>query len=219
MRRWLRRLLRRFRPRPERWTGSGRELQPITRDLLQDFKTACRDLAAPRVLELGTRPYPGSAAPLRRDWVPHAREYHGSDREAGPQVDVVADVHRLSEVTGPERYEVVIACSVLEHYRYPQLAAHEVMKVMTVGGLLFLQTHQTFPLHAFPHDYHRFSEQALRALFPVSMGCVIEATDYEFPCEISSARQPGMEDHPAFLNVRIFARKAAATPATFQHEF
>ena len=39
------------------------------------------------------------------------------------------------------------------------------MKALKVGGLIYIQTHQSFPLHGYPHDYFRFSREALASLF------------------------------------------------------
>ena len=37
---------------------------------------------------------------------------------------------------------------------------------LKIGGRLFIQTHQTFHLHAYPSDYFRFSTEALAAMVP-----------------------------------------------------
>ena len=64
------------------------------------FKERCRRLEAPRVLELGTARAIPERSTLHRDLVPHAAEFLGTDIVPGADVDIVADVHRLSEVAG-----------------------------------------------------------------------------------------------------------------------
>jgi hypothetical protein len=100
---------------------------------------------------------------MHRDWVPHAAEFLGSDIAGGARRR-----HRGRRAPpvgrrGEERFDVIISCSTFEHLKYPAVAAHEVLKALKVGGVLFVQTHQSFPLHGYPFDYFRFSREALAA--------------------------------------------------------
>lgn len=185
---------------------------------LATFFEETKKLTAPKVLELGTRRIADAPSTRREHWIPHAAKYVGVDFIAGEDVDVVADMHRLSSVVGQESCDVIISCSTLEHIKYPHLAAHEMMKALRVGGLLFIQTHQTFPLHSYPYDYFRFSREGLAGLFGTKMGFEVVATQYEFPAEIRSPRDPQLKLCESFLNVVLFGRKASATPAEYIYE-
>jgi hypothetical protein len=187
-------------------------------DLVMLFQERCRSIASPEVLELGTRRVDDRPSTRRNAWVPHARSYLGTDLQPGPDVDAVADVHCLADQLGEERFDAIISCSTFEHLKYPHLAAHQVMRALRLGGLLFIQTHHTFPLHAHPYDYFRFSREALAGLFGMQMGFEILATDYEFPAQIVAERDPAAREHPAFLNVRLVGRKHAPTPLQYVYE-
>jgi SAM-dependent methyltransferase len=187
-------------------------------DLERAFLARCRELEAPSVLELGTLQSVPGRSTMHRDWVPHAREFLGGDIEAGPDVDVVADAHRLSAAVGQERFDVIISCSTFEHLKYPALAAHELLKALKVGGVLFVQTHQSFPLHGYPSDYFRFSREALAGLFGTTMGFEVKATNYDFPAKVLSRREPGTQDLPAFLNTTLWGQKHSRTPDEYRYE-
>ena len=137
--------------------------------------------------------------------------------QEGIDADIVGDVHRLSEIVGAETYDVVISCSSFEHFKYPQLAAHEIMKTLKVGGLLFIQTHQSYPIHGVPNDYYRFSRDALAALFGTKMGFDVIATDYEFPVRIFTPETPSAL-MKAYMNTRLFGEKLAPTPEEYLYE-
>jgi SAM-dependent methyltransferase len=204
------------------WTlatlGISRDAHPDGDSLLESFIARCHTLNAPRVLELGTRRSIASRSTRHDTWVPHASEYLGTDFASGVDVDIVADVHRLTAVTGEEQFDIIISCSTFEHFKYPHRAAHEVMKALRVGGVLFIQTHQSFPLHAHPSDYFRFSREALAGLFGTQMGFRVLATDYEFPVKLYSLRVPSVVSLPSFLNVRLFGEKISPTPQTYIFE-
>jgi hypothetical protein len=155
---------------------------------------------------------------MHRDLVPHAREFLGTDLEDGADVDIVADLHCLSEVVGEERFDVVLSFSTFEHLKYPHLGAHELMKALTVGGLLFVQTHQSFPLHSYPADYFRFSREALASLFGTTMGFGVVATDYDFRAYIYSRRLPASQRHVAYLNTMLWGEKREPTPDQYSYE-
>jgi 2-polyprenyl-3-methyl-5-hydroxy-6-metoxy-1,4-benzoquinol methylase len=155
---------------------------------------------------------------MHRDWVPHAAEFLGTDIEAGPDVDVVADLHRLTDVVGRERFDVILSCSTFEHLKYPTLAAHELMKALKVGGLIYIQTHQSFPLHGYPNDYFRFSQEALASLFGTQMGVEVIATNYDFPARIYSRRDRTSHQLPAYLNTTLWGEKRAPTPDDYRYE-
>ncbi len=182
------------------------------------FSERCRELEAPSVLELGTKQSVAGRSTLHRHVVPNAGEFLGTDVEAGADVDVVADVHRLSETVGAERFDVILSFSTFEHLKYPTLAAHEVMKCLKVGGQVFVQTHQCFPLHAYPSDYFRFSRDALASLFGTDMGMVTVGTEYDYPAQIYSRRLADSHRHLAFLNTLLWAAKHAPTPDVYRYE-
>ncbi|MBI4954614.1 MAG: methyltransferase domain-containing protein [Myxococcales bacterium] len=107
---------------------------------LAEFRARLTAMPSPRVLEVGARRLDGGASStLRRAWAPHAREYLGTDVQAGLDVDFVADLHELSRTAGIEAFDAIVSCSTFEHLKYPQLAAHEIMKTLKIGGLLYIQ--------------------------------------------------------------------------------
>lgn len=195
-----------------------RQAEPDVAPVLDRFLAACRRCSSPRVLELGTRQSVPGRSTRHEAWVPHAAEFLGVDREPGPDVDVAADIHRLSAVLGPERFDIVISCSTFEHLKYPHLAALEILKVLAIGGLLFVQSHQTFPLHHYPADYYRFSREALAALFGTRLGFRTIATEYVFPAQVRAAREPKLRNLPAYLNVHLFGEKVGPTPENYVFE-
>ncbi len=200
-------------------TGMKRDHRPDGNVLQADFIARCRSMKSPRVLELGTRRSDPDRSTRHDAWIPGASSYLGSDIASGPDVDIVADVHRLTQVTGEEQFDIIISCSTFEHFKYPHLAAHEIMKALRVGGLLFIQTHQAYPLHASPYDYFRFSREALAGLFGTQMGVKVLATDYEFPVKLYSPRAPTISEIPSFLNVRLYAEKISPTPHNYIYEY
>lgn len=193
--------------------------QPDGNLLLDEFIARCQAMPQPQVLELGTRRSISMRSTLHASWVPNAGAYLGTDIEAGEDVDIIADVHRLTETVGEEQFDVIISCSTFEHFKYPRLAAHEIMKVLKIGGILFIQTHQSFPLHSYPYDYFRFSREALAGLFGTRMGFNVIVTDYEFPAQICTFRERFSPDQPAYLNVRLFGEKKETTPSNYIYEF
>jgi len=199
-------------------SGIDPEGRPDGNALMEDFLARCRSLEKPRVLELGTKRSIAMRSTRHEEFVPHAGEYLGTDIEPGIDVDIVADLHSLTSVTGVEQFDVIISCSTFEHLKYPHLAAHEVMKALKIGGLLFIQTHQSFPLHAYPYDYFRFSREALAGLFGTQMGFHVIATDYEFPVRHYTSRDKWLNKEEAYLNVRLLGEKSAATPADYIYE-
>lgn len=193
--------------------------EPPGNAILDQFIARSRQIYSPRVLELGTKQSIPGRSTKHNAWVPHASEYLGTDLAGGEDVDIIADVHRLTRATGEEQFDVIISCSSFEHFKYPHLAAHQVMKALRIGGLLFIQTHQTFPLHSYPYDYFRFSREALAGLFGAAMGFRVIGTGFDFPARVYAREDPGGWRHPAFLNVVLFGEKTDRTPDNYVFEF
>jgi hypothetical protein len=136
-------------------------------------RTYARFLNAVRVappgakfLEIGSRARSGVS---RRSWFPDTIAYTGADVLPGENVDVVADAHYLSEtVSGP--FDFVYSVSTFEHLIMPWRAAAEIARVMRVGGLVYTQSHQMWPVHDAPWDFFRFSTDAWRGLFNKATG-------------------------------------------------
>ena len=79
--------------------------------------------------------------------------------------------------------------------------------VLKPGGRVYVQTHFAFPLHAYPHDYWRFSREALETLFAEEHGFGKRTSFYQFPCSILSEQDPVGIGLKSYLNVGIVAEK------------
>lgn len=192
-------------------TGAPSEAEAEFRRLL-DAMALARDpmslMRAPlRVIELGTRRWIPDFATHHAAWAPHGVEWVKSDMEPGLDVDLVADAHELTETIEASSFDAYVAVSVFEHLRRPWLAADSAWDVLRPGGLAFVCTHQTFPLHGYPFDYFRFSAEALAGIFD-DAGFEILAGGYTYPATITPPPEverwnPGAD---AFLNVDVLAR-------------
>ncbi|WP_421845164.1 class I SAM-dependent methyltransferase [Mycobacterium sp.] len=170
------------------------------------------------VLEIGTKRVSKRRSSVHKSWVPHAVEYVCSDFENGLDVDVVSDVCELSATFGEQRFDAIISCSTLEHIQYPWVAAVELCRTLKVGGLLFVMTHLTFPIHAYPHDYWRFTKEGLQTLFSPQVGFECIESAYNFRAPILSNR-PGRLQRAvmgSYLNSTILVRKISHPPENFQ---
>lgn len=158
-----------------------------------------------RILEIGARS-------VDKRWIfAGCKEYIGFDLHPGDGVDVVGDCHLLSNYFPPNHFDAVFSISVFEHLAMPWKAVLEINRVMKQGGLLFVATHPTWPPHALPWDFWRFSKESFHALLNPATGFDVIRADEGLPCSIVPF---GFEDsmiemhkHPANLGVSVLARK------------
>lgn len=163
----------------------------------------------PRVLEIGTLRWDEQFPTHHRSWFPlPVKSYTMTDISAGTDVDIVSDAHDLTRTFGFAAFEVVIAVSVWEHLRRPWVAMKSVFDVLRPGGMAYICTHQTFPIHGYPDDYFRFSDQAMRSMAEDAW-LEVEEVGYTYPCSI----EPGVEIErwnraaEAYLNVDIIVSR------------
>lgn len=171
---------------------------------LDGFLDRLGGFATPKVLELGTLRWEADRATHHAQWLPEAAAHVRSDIKAGIDVDVPADAHQLVDVFGRNRFHAAIAVSVWEHLERPWVAADELHRVMRPGGVAYVCTHHTFPVHGYPSDFTRWTDEGLRALF-ASAGFDVVAASYAYPCTIMPPSEVTVwnPDAPAFLNVDV----------------
>jgi len=140
-------------------------------------------------------------------------QYTMVDIKPGADVDTVADLHALP----PEwtnRYDACIANAVFEHLERPWIAAKEIARILAPGGVCYVSTHQTFPLHGYPKDFFRFSTDALALIF-LDAGLEILAVGYAnrtkiiLPPELlaKSRLNAWNKEFPSFALVMLTAKK------------
>lgn len=193
-----------------------REASPSPGDLAADpghalwpqFHQLVRDAAPEVAIEVGSRARSGN---LYREWLPDTCRYVGFDVHSGPNVDVVCDAHRLSAYIDHGSVDVAWSISTFEHLAMPWVAAVELGRVMRVGGLLYVQSHQTWPVHDAPWDFWRFSKFAWDALFNSYSGFEVIAAEMGEPASVRAHIQHpptiGLEDQPSFLFSAAIVRK------------
>jgi SAM-dependent methyltransferase len=153
-------------------------------DVRSMFWEATRADKPRRALEVGTlQAVPGvSTKHIGLFGQPAPEEYVCLDVAAGPDVDVVGNLHALPmEWTG--RFNAFVAVAVFEHLERPWIAAKELSRVLAPGGRFFISTHQCFPIHGYPSDFFRFSTEALRLILE-DAGLIVDACEYEHRCYI-----------------------------------
>jgi len=85
------------------------------------------------------------------------------DIQDGAGVDLVADAHDLHMVEN-NSVDLIISVSMLEHVRYPHKVVKEMHRILKPGGIIYINVPFTFPFHADPNDFYRFSYKGIDIL-------------------------------------------------------
>lgn len=164
-----------------------------------------------RILEIGSR---------EKHYPAHGRqafgnaEYVGFDYYPGTNVDVVGDAHRLSSYfEGEERFDIVFSSSCFEHFAMPWVVAVEIVRLLKVGGFVFVETHFSHSSHERPWHFYQFSDMGLRALFPRALGieCVEAGMSNPLVGRFSSEADPYLRNQPVrglYCHSQFLGRKA-----------
>ena len=104
--------------------------------------------------------------------------YVGIDMRAGPNVDRVLDAHDILEAFGPESFDTVVCCEMLEHDPAFWVSMDRMGRVLKHGGrLLFTTRGLGFPLHEYPSDLWRFTPDAGKRLAELAGLIDVEVRD------------------------------------------
>lgn len=158
--------------------GAERALEQI-RECESTFWREVHSRAHGKALEIGSRARNGH---VRRGRFPAGMDYVGLDIKAGPNVDVTGDAHKLSRLFEPETFDFAFSISTFEHLLMPWVVAAELNEVMKTGGLAYIQSHQTWPMHEMPWDYYRFTQHSWQGLFNRFTGFEIVRAAQGKPC-------------------------------------
>jgi predicted SAM-dependent methyltransferase len=112
-----------------------------------------------RVLELGSRDYTGAVRPA----FANCGEYVGLDASEGAGVDLLFDAHALWQAHELGSFHCIVATSFFEHdARFWETLAGLRARLKPGGWFVVTVPSLDFPLHGYPNDYYRFTEQAVR---------------------------------------------------------
>jgi SAM-dependent methyltransferase len=146
------------------------------------------------VLELGSRRREKTVASVPFEG--KSKSYLGIDIVAGPNVDIVGDVHQLSTLVGDRTFDLVYSQWVFEHLAMPWVVVSELNKVLRLGGEVVVLTNHSIGLHDLPWDFWRYSESAWRSLFNVDTGFELLEAGLGEPVKITPYRYHfGFREH------------------------
>ncbi len=189
-------------------------LKPVQSDpyhtLWREFVEIVNNVAEPRILELGSRNIAGT---LHKSSFIGYREYIGFDILTGENVDIVGDIHELSQFFPKNQFDIIFAMSVFEHLLMPWKAVLEINQVLKIDGYICIATHPTWPAHELPWDFWRYQQNCFKALFNEYTGFEIVSLAEGVPCKIyslaSDAPTREIFYEKAHLGVIVIARKIA----------
>jgi hypothetical protein len=153
------------------------------------------------------------------------REVVCVDIHAGQGVDIVGDVHHLAPLFGEGTFQAVYSISVLEHLEKPWLAAAQMLRVLSPGGLSAHAAPWVWPTHASPNDFFRMSPEGFRSIFSPDMGCDTVAAGSYRPVSVTPAEEWRTEqyiDMPALTSDAtswIISRKVGEPAAPISWPF
>lgn len=164
------------------------------------------------ILEIGSRARSGI---IRKGFFNNT-DYTGLDIMEGPNVDIVGDAHFLSRIFPKNHFDFIYSISTFEHLLFPWKVAIEMNAVLKMGGMAFIQSHQTWPIHDAPWDYFRFSEYSWHALFNADTGYELLLAANGDRATIVSCTQSEdfstfLENQPGYLSSACLVRKIANT--------
>lgn len=141
-----------------------------------------------RVIDVGSKDFNGSIKPLLLHWKPAS--YIGVDIEEGPSVDRVVSAVDLEATFGSQNFDIVFCAEMLEHADDWKRSISNMKQIVVPGGLILLTTRSRgYPIHGFPRDFWRFSEEDMRHIFSDFEIVAIEK-DWVTPGIFILARKP-----------------------------
>ena len=154
----------------------------------------------------GAKVWEGSINVDRDEIAPHAI-WVGTDIDDGDGVDIVGDLQELWRNVD-KKFDAVFSQATLEHIERPWVAVHSRCSMLRPGGVLYIQSHHTFPIHGYPSDYFRFSDEALKVMVRDS-GLIVIESGYSHPCFIKPPEgMPAWNElAKSYLNVAVCAVK------------
>jgi SAM-dependent methyltransferase len=90
------------------------------------------------------------------------KTFIGTDLRPGLGVDRIEDLRYLSFADG--EVGTALCLDTLEHCADPLTACRELHRVLRPGGVCAVTSVMWFPIHAYPHDYWRFTPEGMRLL-------------------------------------------------------
>lgn len=122
-----------------------------------------RAVRADKILDFGS-----GGSPYRSLFT--AETYHRADLPGDPSLDFEFGPDSLLPLDD-EQYDMVLSTQVLEHVADVGTYLREARRVLRPDGRCFITTHGTYPDHACPHDFQRWTCDGLRN--------VVEAAGFE----------------------------------------
>lgn len=168
-------------------------------------------------LEAGAR---GETSRKMRNFLGSEWRYIGFDNVPDENVDLIADAHNFSEQVEHASVSVVYSSEVMEHLMMPSMFVLEANKVLKKGGLFIARAPTTWPLHAEPCDYWRFSAHSWQGLLNEHTGFeILDICEFGeasiVPALSSGSGITRMQFDPAPLLTGVVARKIADTNVTW----
>lgn len=96
----------------------------------------------------------------RSDFINKFGERIVVDIEAGKNVDVVADIHKMPFPNSS--FDMIVLFMVMEHLHDPLHAIRECQRVLKKTGVMLITTVQYWHTHDHPNDYYRFTKEGIR---------------------------------------------------------
>jgi hypothetical protein len=137
-----------------------------------DFREMIKDSSFKKLLDIGGR---------ARSGLDRSKEFPGKevivlDIIEGENVDVVGDAHNMSSFLEPNSFDAIYCVSVFEHLIMPWKVAVEMNRVMRMGAIGLIHTHQTIGMHDLPWDFYRYSDTSWKGIFNKHSGFEIVKT-------------------------------------------
>jgi hypothetical protein len=173
---------------------------------LDEFKSRLTAVNPCRILYTGAKVWEGSVNLDHSRHVANA-EWIGTDIEEGEGVEITCDLQRI-DIDQDEKFNGIFSPATLEHIERPWVAVVAMANALKSGGVLFIQTHQTFPIHGYPSDHFRFSTEAMKTMC-YDAGLKTVSVGYDSPCTITPPPSCTVWNTLAesYLNVSICAVK------------
>jgi hypothetical protein len=110
------------------------------------------------------------------------------------------------------QFDFIFSISVFEHLLMPWKVAIEMNKVLCIGGLAYIGSHSTYPLHDEPWDFWRYSKEAWSGIFNAHTGFELVRAAYAYPayivpCLISEPGRAEISTNMNYLNSACVVRK------------